>query len=152
MAFRSGGTPNGPVGSGIDCFVMQDNSILGYSLDLNVSEDFQLERVLSLGYFGARDILSLGYSCNMRMGTFLLRGADVAGNVSLPGFQADGTCNINSAGLYTFTALDIHSLIVLFTIMGVKYGGGDLTVAYGSLMKRQTNWQAIHMLPGLATS
>ena len=49
MAFRSGGEPVGPVGSGIDCFLMQDNTILGYSTEMNVNEDYMLDGVQSLG-------------------------------------------------------------------------------------------------------
>ncbi len=120
MAFRTAGEPQGAVGSGIDCFVMQDNTIMAYSTDLNVSEDYMIDGVQSLGYYGFRELLSMGYNCQLTMGTFLLRGANVAGNVSLPGWQPDGNNNINSAGLYTFTGLDIHTLIVLFTILGVK--------------------------------
>lgn len=152
MAFRTAGEPRGPVGSGIDCFIMQDNSILAYSTDLNVSEDYMLDGVQSLGFFGYRELLSLGYDCNMTMGTFLLRGADVQGSVSIPGWQPDGSNNINSSGLYTFTGLDVHTLTILFTILGVKYGGGDTTVAQGSLMTRQTRWRSRMLLPGLQTS
>lgn len=98
--------------------------------------------------------MSLGYDLNFTLGTFLLRGADVAGNVSLPGWQPDGNNNINSpdTGLYTFTGLDVHSLTVLFTILQAKYGGGDLAVTQGALMTRQTRWRARQMLPGLQTS
>lgn len=152
MSFRTAGTPEGPVGSGIDCFLMQDNTILAYSTDLRISEDYMLEGIQTLGYYGFRDLLSLGYNCEMSMGTFLLRGADIAGSVSLPGWQPDGNNNINSAGLYTFTGLDVHTLIVLFTIMGAKYGGGDLNIAQGQLMDRATRWRARMLLPGLQTS
>lgn len=152
MAFRSGGEPQGPVGSGIDCFLMQDNTILGYSTEMNVNEDYMLDGVQSLGYYGYRDLLSLGYNCDFDLGTFLLRGSDIAGSVSMPGWQPDGNNNINSAGLYTFTALDVHTLTVLFTILGAKYGGGNLTVAVGSLMRRQTRWRARQLIPGLSVS
>lgn len=152
MAFRTAGTPSGPVGSGIDTFIMQDNVVLAYSTDLQVSEDYMNEGIQTLGYYGFREFMSMGYRNNFTMGTFLLRGADIAGSVSLPGWQPDGTININSAGLYTFTALDIHSLIVLFTIIGAKYAGGDLSIAQGQLMTRQTRWDARYMLPGLQIS
>lgn len=152
MAFRTAGTPQGPVGSGIDCFVMQDNTVLAYSTDLQISEDFMLDGIQTLGYYGYRDLLSLGYDANLTMGTFLLRGSNLAGSVSIPGWQADGSVNINSAGLYTFTGLSIHDLTVLFTVVGAKYGGGDTTIAQGSLMSRQTRWRARYVLPGLATS
>lgn len=152
MSFRQAGEPRGPVGSGIDCFIMQDNTVLAYSTDLNVSEDMMLDGIQTLGYYGFRELLSLGYDCNLTMNTFLLRGADIAGSVSIPGWQADGSNNINSAGLYSFTGIDIHTLTVLFTIIGAKYGGGDTTVAQGSLMTRSTRWRARMMLPGLSVS
>jgi hypothetical protein len=152
MAFRTASTSEGPVGSGIDCFLMQDNTVLAYSTDLHVTEDYMLEGIQTLGYYGYRDLLSLGYNCHATMGTFLLKGTDIAGSVSLPGWQSDGTCNINSAGLYTFTGLDVHTLTVLFTLSGTKYGGGDVTIAQGALMTRQTNWRARMLLPGLQTS
>ena len=152
MGFRTAGTPEGPVGSGIDCFLMQDNTILAYSTDLMINEDYMLEGIQTLGFYGYRDLVSLGYNCDMTMGTFLLRGADIAGSVSMPGWQSDGNNNINSAGLYTFTGLDVHTLTVLFTILGCKYGGGALKVAQGALMDRQTKWRARMLLPGLQTS
>ncbi|MFA5196073.1 MAG: hypothetical protein WC401_09785 [Bacteroidales bacterium] len=152
MAFRSAGTPRGPVGSGIDCFIMQDNTVLAYSTDLQIAEDMMLDGVQTLGYYGFRDFISTGYGLDMTMGTFLLRGASIAGAVSLPGWQPDGNSNINSNGLYTFTLLDIHELIVLATILGVQYGGGDLNVAQGSLMTRSTRWKGSRMIPGLQTS
>lgn len=152
MAFRTAGQPQGPVGSGIDCFVMQDNTILAYSTDLQISEDFMLEGVQSLGYYGFRDLLSMGYDCNFSMGTFLLRGSSIEGSVSIPGWQSDGSVNINSAGLYTFTILSVHDLTILATIVGCKYGGGDLAIAQGALMTRQTKWRARYMLPGLNVS
>lgn len=152
MSFRQAGEPRGPIGSGIDCFIMQDNTVLAYSTDLNISEDYMLDGIQTLGYYGFRELLSLGYDCNLTMGTFLLRGADIAGSVSIPGWQSDGSNNINSAGLYAFTGIDIHTLTVLFTIIGAKYGGGDTTVAQGALMNRQTRFRARMMLPGLSTS
>ena len=152
MAFRTAGELQGPVGSGIDCFVMQDNTILAYSTDLSISEDYMLDGIQTLGYFGYRDLLSLGYDLNFTMNTYLLRGADIAGSVSTPGWQSDGNNNINNAGLYTFTILDIHSLTVLATIIGAKYGGGDSNIAQGALMTKGTRWRARMLLPGLSSS
>jgi hypothetical protein len=131
---------------------MQDNSILGYSTDMNINEDYQIEGVQSLGYYGFRDFMSLGYSCDFDLNTFLLTGAAVGGSLSRPGWQSDGNNNINSAGLYTFTILNVHSLEVLSTIIGAKYSGGSLTVAVGSLMKQSTKWKARQLLPGLNIS
>lgn len=152
MAFRTAGEPVGNVGSGIDCFLMQDNSILGYSTNLNLSEDFMLEGIQTLGYYGYRNFMSMGYSCEFSLGTFLLRGANVADALSIAGWQPDGTCNINSSGYNTFTGFDVHTLSVLFTIVGAKYSGGELSVAQGELMKRSTKWKSRFCLPGLQTS
>lgn len=155
MSFRVGETDGGNIIAGIDSFIHQDNTQLAYASDMNISEDYLLEGVQSLGYYGFRELMSLGYDLNFTLGTFLLRGADIAGNLSLPGWQHNGTNNINSptTGLYTFTGFDVHDITtILFTILGAKYGGGDLSVAQGSLITRQTRWRARYMLPGLAVS
>ena len=153
MSFRSGGEPEGPVGSGIDCFLQQGESTLGFTTDLNVSEDYMLDGIQTLGYYGFRNLLSLGYDCNLTIGTFLLRGSGIADAMSVPGWQPDsGDNNINAAGLYTFTGVDVHNAEILFTILGAKYGGGDITIAQGALMNRQTRWRARMFMPGLQTS
>lgn len=154
MSFREGNTAGGDVLAGIDCFILQDNTQLAFSTDMNISEDYLIEGYQTLGYYGFRGLMSLGYDLNFTLGTFLLRGADIAGSISLPGWQPDGINNINDpdTGLYTFTGLDVHSLTVLFTVLGAKYGGGDLAIAQGALMTRQTRWRARMMLPGLETS
>lgn len=148
----TGGQSNGPVGSGIDCFIMQENSLLAYSTDMNISEDWHVEGIQTLGYFGFRNFLSLGYTCEFDLGTFLLRGANIAGSVSMPGWDSSGKVSINSSGLYQFTAVDVSTLMVLFTLIGSQYTGGNLKVAQGELMTRSTKWKARMMLPGLQTS
>jgi hypothetical protein len=149
--FRPGTTAVGPVGSGIDCMLMQDNQITAFSTELRVNEDYRIEGIQTLGFYGYRNLMSLGYNLEFDLGTFLLRGADIAGNLSLPGWQADGSININT-GHYTFTGLDVSTLTVLFTILGAMYGGGSLAVAQGELMSRATKWRGRMMLPGLQTS
>ena len=83
----------------------------------------------------------------------MLRGSGIADAMSVPGWQPDsGDNNINAAGLYTFTGVDVHNAEILFTILGAKYGGGDITIAQGALMNRQTRWRARMFMPGLQTS
>ena len=158
MSFNAGVTTNGPVGSGIDCFINQDTSILGYSTDMNISEDYRVEGIQTLGFFGYRNFMSMGYTCEFDLGTFLLRqqiGVDkksavVEGNaLSTPGWDKDGNCNINSNGLYSFSGVDIATKNVLFTLIGCQYTGGSLKVAQGELMTRSTKWKARHMVPGM---
>ena len=152
MGFVSGGSPQGPVGSGIDCFVMQGNNILGFSTSMDIDEDYDLEGIQTLGYFGNRYILSKGYNLDFNLDTFLLLGSDIEGALSLPGWMPDGNNNINSSGLYNFTLLNVHTLTVLATVMGAKYGGGKLTVAKGELLKRSTKWKGRALIPGLQIS
>lgn len=153
MAFREGTIPGGNVLAGIDCLISQGNTQLGYTTDMTFSEDNRLEGIETLGYYGVRDFMSLGYDLNFTLGTFLLRGADISGNLSLPGWQPiDKSNNINSSNSYIFTGIDLHTNSLLFTILGAKYGGSDLNIAVGSLMTRQTRWRATNLIPGLATS
>jgi hypothetical protein len=156
-----GTTSNGPVGSGIDCIISQDSKQLGYSTDMNINEDFKVEGIQTLGYYGYRNFMSMGYNCDFDLGTFLLRATTpkigpaivMEGNaLSTPGWlsEADGGgCNINSNGLYIFEGTDVASLQVLFTLIGCQYTGGSLKVAQGELMTRSTKWKARYMLPGL---
>jgi len=155
MAFENGKTANGPVGSGIDCFISQQEKMLGYSTDMNINEDFKVEGIQTLGFYGYRNFMSMGYNCDFDLGTFLLRAALAGGGVmegnalSTPGWNAEGECNINSNGLYTFTGADVSTSKILFTLIGCQYTGGSLKIAQGELMTRATKWKARYMLPGL---
>ena len=155
MTIRPGVTANGPVGSGIDCFIQQDGQQLGYSTDLNISEDFRVEGIQTLGYYGYRNFMSMGYTCEFDLGTFLLRASGAGGGVidgnalAMPGWSSDSVCNINSNGLYIFTGVDVATSKVLFTLLGCQYTGGSLKVAQGELMTRSTKWKSMRMIPGL---
>ena len=151
MAFKAGTTANGPVGSGIDCILTQDLVQIGYSTDLNINEDYKVEGIQTLGFYGFRNFMSMGYSCEFDMGTFLLRGDDLTGAISLPGWKNDGTIDINSNGLYDFVGTDASKLTALFSLIGCQYTGGSLKIAQGELMTRATKWKAYRMLPGIKT-
>jgi hypothetical protein len=131
---------------------MQDNDIKAYATDFNPSEDYMQDGVQTLGYYGFRYFQSLGYDLNITLTSFLLRGTDIEGSLSLPGWKNDGSNDINNSGLYTFTGIDIHTLTTLFTVIGAAYAGSDLTVAQGSLMTRGSRWRGRMLLPGLQTS
>jgi hypothetical protein len=154
MAFREGQTPESaaPVSAGIDTFIMQDNTVLAYSTEMSIAEDNSLQGIETLGFYGQREFKSLSYVANITLGYFLLLGEDISGALSIPGWQPDGTNNINSAGYYTFTGLDIHTLSVLFTVLGCKPGGRDLNIAVGALNTLSTRWMGRALLPGLQTS
>jgi len=154
MSFYNGATPEGnaPVGAGIDSIIMQDNRIIAYASDFSTSEDFALEGIQTLGFYGNRDFKSLSYDANITIGTFLLLGEDIEGALSVPGWRPDGSNNINSAGYYAFTVMDIHTLTVLSTALGCKPSGRDLNIAVGALNTLQTRWRSKLVLPGLQTS
>lgn len=149
--FNLGNEPDGPVGAGIDTLLMQDNRMISYAAGLNVNDDYELQGVRTLSFYGDREFKSLGYNMNFTIDSFILRSI-IDGGLSLPGWQPDGSCNINSSGLYTFTALDIHTLIVLYTLIGCKFSGHDLTMAQGQLNTKNTRWRGYAALPGLQTS
>ena len=156
MTIRSGQTANGPVGSGIDCFIQQDRKVLGYSTDMNISEDYRVEGIQTLGYYGYRNFMSMGYTCEFDLGTFLLRGAggimdgQADGNaLAVPGWSDTTHCEINSNGLYEFTAVDIRLNKALFTLIGCQYTGGSMKIAQGELMTRSTKWKAMRLIPGI---
>jgi hypothetical protein len=154
MPFYNGSTPEGnaPVGAGIDSIIMQDNRILAFTSEFSIDEDFRLESIQTLGFYGARDFKSLSYNANININTYLLLGEDVQGALSIPGWRPDGTSNINSSGYYAFTAIDIHTLTVLLTALGCKPGGRNVNIAVGALNTLGTRWQSKAVLPGLQTS
>lgn len=154
MGFVAGQQPesSAPVGAGIDSVIMQDNRILAYTTEMSISEDNSLQGIETLGFYGNRDFKSLSYITNITLGTFLLLGEDISGALSVPGWQPDGTNNINNSGFYTFTGLDIHTLTVLFTVLGCKMGGRDINIAVGALNTASTRWMGKMLLPGLQVS
>jgi len=154
MAFLNGQSPESeaPVSAGIDSIIMQDNRILGYTTEMSMSEDNSLQGIETLGFYGNRDFKSLSNVVNITLATFLLTGEDIAGALSIPGWQPDGTNNINSSGYYNFTGINIHTLTALFTAIGCKMGGRDLSIAVGSLNTNSTRWMGKALLPGLQTS
>jgi hypothetical protein len=153
MPFRgSAATPEGAVGAGIDSILVQDGRIITFASDVSYSVDYELEGIRTLGFWGDREFKSLGMTGNANIGTYLLRGKDVEGALGTPGVQADGTVNINSAGLFDFAMLDLFSLEVLITLLGCKLGNEDVQFPARGLNTKATQWRFSRPVPGLSTS
>lgn len=144
--------PEGVVGAGLDSIIVQDGKIVSYASNVSFDEDWELEGIRTLGYFGDRYFKSMGYTARVNVDTYVLRGANIPGAVATPGWQADGTNNINTAGLFDFVILDLHSLEVLFTLLGVKLATTNVQFPARGLNTKATTWRAMRILPGLKTS
>ncbi len=154
MSFKlaSAINPEGPVGAGIDSLLVQDGNIVTYASGVNFNQDWELEGIRTLGYHGDRDFKSLGYTANVTIETFVLRGKDIPGALLTPGWQWDGSCNINKVGLFDFVIMDLHTLEVLNTLIGVKLGNEDVQFPSRGLNTKNTQWRAMRILPGLQSS
>jgi len=150
--FGSAINPEGPVGAGIDTIVVQDGKIVSYATNLTFNEDYELEGIRTLGFYGDRYFKSMGYTARMTIDTFVLRGANIPGAVQTPGWQWDGSNNINTAGLFDFIVMDLHSLEVLYTMLGVKLSTVDVQFPGRGLNTKNTQWRVTRILPGLQTS
>jgi hypothetical protein len=144
--------PEGPVGAGIDSIMVQDGRIVSFAASVNYNQDFELEGIRTLGFHGDRYFKSMGYTARATVETFLLRGSNIEGALATPGWQPDGSCNINSAGMFDFAMLDLHTLEVLATLLGVKLGSEDVQFPSRGLNTKSTQWRVMRVLPGLHTS
>lgn len=142
----------GPVGSGIDSILVQDGKIVMFASNVSYSEDWELEGIRTLGFFGDRYFKSMGYTARVNVDTYLLRGANIKGALATPGWQPDGTNNINTAGAFDFVLMDLNSLEVLTTLLGVKLATSDTQFPARGLNEKKTTWRAMRVLPGLQTS
>jgi len=144
--------PEGPVGAGLDSILIQDGKIVVYASGVNYSVDWEIEGIRTLGFHGDRSFKSLGMTGNLTIDTYLLRGKNVDGALQTPGYQSDGSCNINSAGEFDFAILDLHSLEVLVTLLGVKLGSEDVQFPARGLNTKSTSWRFSRYAPGLNSS
>ena len=142
----------GPVGAGLDSILIQDGRVVTYAAEANIDEDFELEGIRTLGYHGDRFFKSMGYTASIRIGTYLLRGANNPGALLTPGWQANGTFNLNNAGEFDFVLADVDTLVVLVSCIGVKLSTQGTQFPARGLNTKDTNWKISRVLPGLETS
>ncbi len=144
--------PEGPVGAGIDSLVIQDGKIVTFAAGVTLAHDYELQGIRTLGFYGDRYFKSMGYNANFSIDTFVLRGENVPGRLNTMGWQWDGRNTINTAGLFDFVMMDLHTLEVLFTMIACKFGSEDIAFPNQGLNTRATHWRATRILPGLHTS
>ena len=144
--------PEGLVGAGIDSLIVQDGRIVTYASGVNFSEDWELQGIRTLGWHGDRDFKSMGYTANATIETFVLRGQNVEGALHTPGWQWDGSSNINKAGMFDFCIMDLYNLEVLFSLIGTKLASQDIQFPASGLNTKSTQWKVMRILPGLASS
>ncbi len=145
-------TPEGPVGAGIDSILIQDGKIVSYASGINYDQDWELEGIRTLGHHGDRYFKSLGYTGRFTIETFLLRGQDMDGSLITPGWQPDGSCNINTSGLFDFAILDLHSFEVLATMVSCKISNDSVQFPARGLNTKSTQWRTTRILPGIQSS
>jgi hypothetical protein len=153
MAFNGiASNPEGPVGAGLDSLLIQDGKIVTFASNVTFDEDWELEGIRTLGYFGDRYFKSMGYTARVNIDTYVLRGANIPGALARPGWQPDGKTNINTAGAFDMVMLDVFSLEVLFTLIGVKLGTSNVQFPSRGLNTLASTWRASRILAGLHTS
>lgn len=142
----------GPVGAGLDSIILQDGRVITFASGVNFDEDFELEGIRTLGYHGDRFFKSMGYTANLTVETYVIREGGNPGALYTPGWQPDGTFNLNTAGAFDFVVADVDSLTVLFTMLHVKLGTQGVQFPARGLNTKTTTWRVSRILPGLNTS
>lgn len=150
--FGQANNTEGPVGAGLNAFIIQDGRLLDWVAGLTADQDFELEGIRTCGQYGDRFFKSLGYTASFQTETFVLRGADVPGAIYQPGWQPDGTYNSNTAGEFDFAVVDTELNTVLLTMLRSKLGTSNIAFPARGLNTNSLNWRCTRVIPGLQTS
>jgi hypothetical protein len=150
--FGTASNSEGPVGAGLNAFMMQDGRLLDWIAGLTVNQDFELEGIRTCGQYGDRFFKSLGYTASFQMETFVIRGQNVPGALYKTGFLPNGNYNANTTGEFDFTVVDTENLTVLYSMLRAKMGGSDIAFPARGLNTDSTNWRCTRVVPGLFTS
>jgi hypothetical protein len=146
------GASEGVVGAGLDSIITQDGRIVGFASEANVQEDYELEGIRTLGFYGDRFFKSMGYTANMNVGTYLLRARNEPGALYTTGWQPDGSFNLNTAGAFDFAFADLGTLDILLTCLSCKNSTIDTAFPARGLNTKQVSWRVSRVIPGLETS
>lgn len=142
----------GPVGAGLDAILTQDGKVIQFASGVNFDTDWEIEGIRTLGFHGDRFFKSMGYTANATIETYALRGKNVQGALGTPGWQTDGTNNINTAGEFDFVIADVNTLEVLFTMLSSKLGSESVQFPARGLNTKTTNWRISRIVPGIESS
>jgi hypothetical protein len=83
------------------------------------------------------DFKSMGYSCSITVGTFVLIGTNVDGALPLP-----DRSNILTQHLLDFELIDLASGTTMYIMQGCKCGSKDTALDSGALATKNTTWRA----------
>lgn len=144
--------PEGAVGAGLDSILIQDGRVIAFASGVNFDADYELEGVRTLGFHGDRFFKSMGYTASVTIETYVIRRANEPGALATPGWQADGTFNLNTAGEFDFVVADVHTLAILFTMLKCKLSTEACQFPARGLNTKTTTWRTSRILPGLETS
>ena len=144
--------PEGPIMAGLDALALQDGRQVDYASEITADADHMIDPITTLGHHGPRDHKSMGYDATLSINTFLLLGENVNGALFLPGWQADGSYNLNTAGSFDFTITNVYTGVVLKTALKCKLATESLAVPNRGLLTNATTWKSARILPGIQTS
>jgi hypothetical protein len=141
----------GPVGAGLDAILTQDSRVVHFASGVNFDQDYEIEGIRTLGFHGDRFFKSMGYTASATVETYVLRGQDVEGALATPGWQSDGTFNLNTAGEFDFVISDVNTLDALFTLRGTKLSNESVAFPARGLNTKTTNWRISRIIPGITS-
>lgn len=150
--FQPGIHDDGPTRAGSQLMILQQGRIINFAANARLNDDYRNERVHVIGQYMAIEIKSLTYEATLDIDTYLLSGENVNGSLALPGWQPDGTNNINSAGYYDFSIMDIEKNKVLETAHRFKLNTNNREIPNQALVTRATNWMGTVVIPGMFVS
>ena len=124
-----------PVLAGLDAIVKYNGNQVGYATNISFDEDFELQGIRTLGVHGDRDFKSMGYNCNVTVGTFVLQG-DVSDALPTP-----SRSTILQTGLVDFEILDLVTGETLYILQSCKCATKGVSFEGTSLSTKNTTWR-----------
>jgi hypothetical protein len=124
-----------PVLAGLDAIVKYEGKTIGYATNVSFDEDFELQGIRTLGFHGDRDFKSLGYNCNVTVGTFVLQG-DVDDALPTP-----SRSTILQSGLVDFELIDLNTGTTLYLLSSCKCATKGVAFEGTSLATKNTTWR-----------
>lgn len=130
-----------PVMAGLDAIVKLNGKIVAYATNVSFDEDFELQGIRTLGFHGDRDFKSMGYSCTVTVGTFVLQGSE-SDALPVPSRET-----ILKSGLVDFELIDLKTGKTLFLLKQCKCGTVAANFDSGALATKNTTWRCREVKP-----
>jgi len=124
-----------PVIAGLDAIVKYEGKTIGFATNISFDEDFELQGIRTLGFHGDRDFKSMGYNCNVTVGTFVLYG-----NVD-DALPTPSRATILKTGLVDFEILDLNTGDTLYILQSCKCATVGASFEGTALATKNTTWR-----------